>query len=313
MRITNRMINDTVFRNTAAHLEKLSGLQDKLASGKAITKPSDDPAAVNQSMLLRNTLSDQTQYIKNIDLVTSWLDTADQTLGDASSVMHRARELAVQGSSDTLTPAARTSIGKEIRQLKEQLRGISNTQLAGRYIFAGSQTLTEPYPPFNPLDNPRLYPPTAVYPTPAAANLDSTSELIAEIGPSQTVAYNVTGTNAFGATTDPDGAFQVLEDLASALDTNDTPNISLQIARIDTRLDAISSERADVGGKRNRVTLLQDRYNATEVSLKDLLSRNEDVDMPKIVSDMTLSQQVFQASLSAGAKIIQPTLMDFLR
>lgn len=313
MRITNRMINDTVFRNTSAHLDKLSGLQDKLASGKAITKPSDDPAAVNQSMLLRNTLSDQQQYVKNIDLVTSWLDTADQTMGDATSVMQRARELAVQGSSDTLTPNARTSIAKEIRQLQEQMRGIANTQLAGRYLFAGSQTLTEPYPSFNAIANPPAYPPPAVYATPAPARLNSTSSLLAEIGPGQTVEYNVTGTNAFGATTAPDSAFQVLEDLASALDTNDTVNISAQITRIDDRLDAISSQRADVGGKRNRVTLLQDRYNATEVSLKDLLSRNEDVDMPKIVSEMTLSQQVFQASLSAGAKIIQPTLMDFLR
>ena len=313
MRVTNRMMNDDVFRNTQAQLEKLSNLQNEIASGKAVTKPSDNPSAVNQAMLLQNTLSDQDQYVKNIDMVNTWLDTADQSLGDATTVMQRARELAVQGASGTLTPQSRSDIAKEVRQLSEQLRGIANTQIAGRYIFAGSQTLTTPYPPTNPTANPPVFPPPPVYPNPAPANVDSTSPLTAEIGPQQTIQYNVTGTDAFGATTDPNSAFQVLEDLASALDTNNTTAISTQIDRIDSRLDAIDLQRADIGGKRNRTTLLENSYSATSVSLKDLLSKDTDVDIPQVVSDMTLAQQVFQASLAAGAKIIQPTLLDFLK
>ena len=74
MRITNRMINDNVYRNAGMHLEKMERLQNQLASGRAISKPSDDPTAVNQSMLLRNTLADQEQFVRNINQATTWME-----------------------------------------------------------------------------------------------------------------------------------------------------------------------------------------------------------------------------------------------
>lgn len=317
MRITNKMLYDNAFTNASNHLQTIEDLQNKLASGKAISKPSDDPTAVNQSMLLRNTLAEQDQYVNNINQAVTWMDATDSALGDANSVLQRARTLAVQGSSDTESPLSRQSIAKEIRQLKEQLRGIANTQITGRYLFAGSQTLTAPYPPFNGANG---GPTTPVYTLPLAnqAQLDNTDALSVQIGPSTPLTYNVQGTAAFGKTTDlgpPPGAtnvFQTLENLATGLDNNQTSQISAQITQIDSGIDTISLQRADLGGRRNRATLLQARYQTSDVSLKDLLSKYQDVDMPKLVSDLTLAQQIYQASLSASGKIIQPTLMDFL-
>lgn len=297
MRVTNKMISDSVYRNAGSHLEKMADLQEKLASGKAISKPSDDPSAVNVAMLLRSTLADQDQYVKNLKQVDTWLDTADQTIDSGQTAMLRALELATQGASDTGTPDSRKAIAQEIRELKDQLRGIANTQLAGRYIFAGSQTLTEPYPKV-------VSDPTKV---------DSVDALSAEIGPGISIRYNVTGTDVFGATTDPNSAFQVLEDLAVALDADNGPATGLQIDRINGRLDTMSLQRAGLGGKKNRSELLTERYAATEVSMRDLLSANEEVDMPKVISELSLSTSVYQASLAASARIIQPSLMDFLR
>lgn len=297
MRVTNKMISDSVYRNAGAHLEKMADLQEKLASGKAITKPSDDPSAVNMSMLLRNTLSDQDQYIENLKQVDTWLKTADQTIDSGQTVMLRALQLATEGASDTGTPDARKALAKEVRELKEQLRGIGNTQLAGRFIFAGSQTLTEPYPQ------------TVADPT----KVDNTDALTAEIGPGVSIQYNVTGSDVFGATTDPESAFQVLEDLAVALEADDGTTTGQQIDRINKRLDAMSLQRAGLGGKQNRTELLAQRYSEAEVNLRDLLSANEEVDMPKVISELTLSTSVYQASLAASARIIQPSLMDFLK
>jgi flagellar hook-associated protein 3 FlgL len=83
--------------------------------------------------------------------------------------------------------------------------------------------------------------------------------------------------------------------------------------RINARIDAMSLQRAGLGGKKNRSELLAERYSATEVSLRDLLSANEEADMPKVISQLTLSTSVYQASLAASARIIQPSLMDFLK
>lgn len=316
MRVTNRMISENVYRNAGMHLEKMEKLQNQLASGRAITKPSDDPTAVNQSMLIRGTLTDQQQYIRNIDQANTWLDTADQTIGTAQVVMHRALELAVQGANGTNPLEAQKAIAKEIRQLKEEMRGIGNTQLAGRYLFNGSQTLQEPYPDFAtsaapPAARVPTYPSAAS--TPVAGKIDNTDALMAGIGPGVSIQYNVSGTDVFGATGDPNSAFEVLDKLAYALEGGDVSTVSSLITNIQTRIDDMSLKRAELGGKRNRTELLNSRYSETEVSLKDLLSQFEDVDMPKVISDLTLSQSVYQASLAASAKIMQPTLMDFLR
>ncbi|HEY9900117.1 MAG TPA: flagellar hook-associated protein FlgL [Pantanalinema sp.] len=298
MRVTNKMISDSVYRNAGSHLEKMADLQEKLASGKAINKPSDNPSAVNVAMLLRNTLADQDQYVSNLKQVDTWLDTGDQTIGSGQTVMLRALELATQGASDTGTPESRKAIAQEVRELQEQLRGIANTQLAGRFIFAGSQTLTEPYP-------------KGAAPDPT--KIDNVDALTAEIGPGIAIRYNVTGTEVFGATTDPNSAFKVLDDLAVALESDDGKTTGAQIDRINARIDTMSLQRAGLGGKKNRSELLAERYSATEVSLRDLLSANEEVDMPKVISQLTLSTSVYQASLAASARIVQPSLMDFLK
>ncbi|HEY9855076.1 MAG TPA: flagellar hook-associated protein FlgL [Stenomitos sp.] len=316
MRVTNRMISDNVYRNASMHLEKMEKLQNQLASGKAITKPSDDPTAVNQSMLLRNTLSDQDQFGKNINQAVTWLQTTDQTINSAQTVLTRARELATQGANGTNSQAGLDAIAAEVKQLKSELRGIANTQLAGRYLFNGSQTLQEPYPDFAAYVSPPAarvpsYPSPAS--TPIAGKLDNVDSLQSEIGPNVTIQYNVTGADVFGATTDPNNAFEVLDQLSYALEQGDTGTVSNLIGSLESRVDAMSLKRAELGGKENRADLLKQRYSDSEVSIQSLLSSYEDVDMPKVISQLNLSQTVYQASLAASAKIVQPTLMDFLK
>jgi flagellar hook-associated protein 3 FlgL len=316
MRVTNKMLYDNAFGAASDQLDKISNLQNKLATGKAIQRPSDDPTAVNQSMLLQTTISEQAQYSKNIDQSVTWLDATDSALNDANTVLQRARTLAVEGASDTQSASSRQSIAKEIRLLKEQLRGIANSQVTGRYLFAGSQTLVQPYPAFNMPNGGPVYN-TAMSPL-NAGNLDDQSSLGVQVGPGTTLTYNTTGVSVFDKTIDlgpppaPTNVFQTLENLATSLDNNQTSAISGAITQIDQRIDKVSLARADIGGTRNRATLLQDRYKTSQVSLKGLLSQYQDVDMPQLVSDLTQSQQVYQASLAASAKIIQPTLMDFL-
>ncbi|MEB3186377.1 MAG: flagellar hook-associated protein FlgL [bacterium] len=305
MRVTNRMITDNVFRNSSAHLERLATLQNQLASGRRIEKPSDDPTGINQIMLLDSVLKDQQQYSRNIDQVVTWLDTTDSALGDAANIVQRARDLAVQGASDTSSRESRQALAREVLQIRDQLRGVANTQLAGRYIFAGSQTVTEPYPDKKPT--------TAE----GKSKLDSEDRLGVAIGPGLSIEYNQTGPDVFGKYVDSvDSIFEDLGDLANILSLSDDTTygkISDLIGNIDARLTAINDARADVGGKRNRVELLASRYNNLEVALKDLKSSYQDADIPALISDFTLTQQVYQSSLAASAKIMQPTLMDFLR
>ena len=81
---------------------------------------------------------------------------------------------------------------------------------------------------------------------------------------------------------------------------------------IDSMLDQLSSARAEAGASANRLTTLDSRLKDTELNVQSLLSKTEDADMAKTMVDFSQQQAVYQAALQAGAKIIKPTLLDFL-
>ncbi len=85
------------------------------------------------------------------------------------------------------------------------------------------------------------------------------------------------------------------------------------IDMIDTHIDSMVNERAEIGARLNRVEMIDDRLSNQEVIAERILSDNEDADMEKVMIDLMSQENVHRAALGAGARIIQPTLMDFLR
>ncbi|MNK51087.1 Flagellar hook-associated protein 3 [compost metagenome] len=309
MRITNNMIFGATTRNANAHLEKLFGLQNQLATGKKITRPSDDPTGTDRAMLLRGTLKQQEQYQENIRDAGTWLKLTDGALDEAYSVMDRARELAVRGANDPNQVAERTAMAEEVKQLREQLQVISNSEINGRFIFGGTKTVDQPnaVPPFSlPYPNP----------VPPATEITYTGNDVlmdVEVVPGVTLPFNTPGTSAFGDPADADRAFKVLEDLENALRAGDATVISAQIGRLDVAMGRVSTERAVVGSRINRLDLLENRYADAAVSYKERLSETEEPEFADVVSQLMQSEAVYQASLAASSRIIQPSLLDYLR
>jgi flagellar hook-associated protein 3 FlgL len=97
---------------------------------------------------------------------------------------------------------------------------------------------------------------------------------------------------------------------------NASPNVGALndiLNRFDTDLVSISNNRSIVGSRINRLESTTDRYDAFEVFLTTLLSENEDADLAETVTQLSTQSNVLQASLAAGARLIQPSLLDFLR
>lgn len=304
MRITNNMVFGATTRHAKAHLEKLFTLQNQLASGKKITRPSDDPTGMDLSMLLRGTLSQQTQYQENIQNAGTWLKVTDGALDEAHSVLGRARELAVRGANDTQSTDERRAMAEEVVQLREQLQVIANSEVNGRFMFAGTKTVVQgPYTlPFPD-------------PTPPATEITyagNDASMDVEVVPGVTLPFNTSGTAAFGAAADADRAFKVLEDLEIALRAGDTDAVSANINRLDKAMTRVTTERAVVGSRINRLDLLENRYADAEVSYKERLSEVEEPEFADVVSQVMQQEAVYQASLAASAKIIQPSLLQFL-
>lgn len=287
MRVTQSMLSNNMLRNLSNSYSRLGKLQDQISTQKKFTKPSDDPVAAMMGMNYRSDLNRIQQYQRNIGEVRNWIDSTDDSLDKAVSALQRIRELTVQASNGTYEEAQRKAIAEEVKQLKDQLQNIGDTQVGGKYIFNGTKTNERPSD-------------TGVY---------SSGKIELEVFSGIKIQTNVEGGPLFGDMLSDTGD---IKGLITALETND-PAIGDFLGKIDANIDEFLAARASVGAKQNRVELMEDRLSQQEVFSTRILSENEDIDIEKAIMELTTQESVHRAALSVGSRIIQPTLVDFLR
>ncbi len=145
-RITNSMVQHSVLADLNAVSGRLTRTQEKVASGKEITRPSDDPYAASRAVGLRATLDKTDQYLRNVEDGQGWQDASEQALDEITKFVETAKERVVQGGTDTLDQAGRNALKVQIDQIIGGIKQEANTNYQGRYLFSGVKTLDEPYP-----------------------------------------------------------------------------------------------------------------------------------------------------------------------
>lgn len=300
MRVTQGMISSDVLRQINNSNERLSTYQQQLASGKKITLPSQDPVVATLGIAYRSDVTHVTQYQRNVSNAYQWLNNSDSALGQMDSVMQRVRELTVQASNGTNTPNDLKQINSEVEQLKQQLVDVGNTQVAGNYIFNGQRTST---PPLSLQTNPDGT--TAVNVNTAATN----NQYKVQINDGVQMAINVDPTTVFTSK-----LFSDINTLQQRL-TGKAPasDLTNSISDIDSHLSEINAARSDLGARTDRMDLVKNRLSQQSQDATTIMSNNEDADYTKTLVELNQEQSVHQAALSVGAKMIQPTLVDFLK
>ena len=120
--------------------DRLSKTQMQLSTSKQVIKPSDAPDKSATITRLKSAIQRQDAYVKTINTVKDKLSQQETAANNASSILYRLKELTVQAANDTYSAADRKSIDIEIRQLRDQLLSLANTQdVNGNYIFSGSR------------------------------------------------------------------------------------------------------------------------------------------------------------------------------
>lgn len=286
MRVTQSMLSNNMLRNLSNSYSRMDKLQDQISTQKKFTKPSDDPVAAMMGMNYRTDLNRIQQFTRNIGEVRNWVDSTDDALDKGVLALQRIRELTVQASNGTLEGDQRKAVAEEVKQLKEHLQNIGDTQVGGKYIFNGNQTNARP----------------------SETGFQSGS-IELEVFSGIKIPVNTEGKALFGDMLSEDGDIQKL---ITALETND-PAVGDMLESVDKNIDNFLSARALIGAKQNRVELMEDRLSQQEVFSTRILSDNEDIDMEKAIIELTTQESIHRAALSVGARIIQPTLTDFLR
>jgi flagellar hook-associated protein 3 FlgL len=312
-RVTQSMLSTNMLRNLNTSYGKMSKYQDMINSGMKITRASDDPVVAVKGMKYRVQLDKVEQYQRNLNEAEAWLDTTDTALDQVGNVLNRVKELVVQAANDTNTPEERGKIKQEIDQIKAQIQDVANTQIGGKYIFSGTKTQTPTF--VNGAINPLLLDTST---TPPTLTNGGNGHVEVEVFDGIQLSVNMTGapqifekiTNFLQNVSDEldkvDSSGQVIGDfLGSVADgTNNT--------LADMQANVLNA-RADVGARMNRVELMINRLDIQEINVTKQMSEHEDTDYAETITKMTTQESIHQAALSVGAKIIQQTLVDFIR
>lgn len=297
MRITQSMMNSSMMSNLQTNYRRLDKTQEQLMTQRRLNRPSDDPVGVSSALKYRAEISSTTQFNENVQDADSWMKFSDTVMTEATQIVQRLSELAVQGGTDTVPADARKNIAQEVDELYKQLVSLGNSQFKGKYIFNGERVNEQPYP-----DDPANQP----------YSLDQ-GEVEYQIGAGIYVGVNTNGDKIFGVSGDPNGLFKVVDNLKQALLGDSTAGIQAAIPALQKNLENIITTQAEVGGKQNRLEFTLNRLDDLNLNYISLQSKAEDVDMPSVISDLKTAESIYQASLDTMARIIRPSLMDFLR
>ncbi len=291
MRVTHGMLVDTLLKNLSGNLARMERVYQQITSARRISRPSDDPVGTATVLRLSSAYQEIEQYLANVEQARIWLDLTDQALTTIGQSLQRVRELVVQAANDTLSADDRQAIWAELTALQEQVATTGNYAHAGQYLFAGSLTQTEP---FDLSTDPPTY----------QGNNDALLRLIDR---GVTVEINVPGSVAIVP------VLQAIKQARDAVAANDTSAIRSSLSAIDAAHTQLLAAQASVGARVNRLDAQRDRLLDAHTSTLRLLSEAGDTDMAEAVTQFSKEELTYRAALQAGARAIQPTLLDYLR
>jgi flagellar hook-associated protein 3 FlgL len=290
-RITTRMTAQQSLANLQRQIDTLNTLQNQESSGKALQKPSDNPVALVQALHYRSDSSRNTQIGNNIGDGLTWLGLADSTLNGIVTQIQRVRDLTVQGANATADQTSRDAIATEIDQIRGTIIGLANTKNLDRPIFGGNTANSVAY------DSNGNY-------------LGQSAAIQRTVAPGVQMQVNVNGDQVFGSA--GNDLFSTLSQIAN--DMRNNPNaLSADQASLDAHTTTIQNSLASVGAREARLQALQTQNSTDGLTLQQGLSQVEDVDLTQVTMNLQMQQVAYQAALQATAKVLQPSLVDYMQ
>jgi flagellar hook-associated protein 3 FlgL len=286
------MAND----NLTANLSRMAQLQEQLASGKSLNRPSDSPIQTVEAMQYRSEIRRNDQFQRNANDGLNWLGMADSTLTSMLSTAGRVRDLVLQGMNGSTDAVQRGNLAQEVIALRDGLIGQANTKYLDRPIFGGNA------------GGPLAY-------SLGGAFIGSADDVIERrVGPNQKVRVNLTGPEVFGLNGSGAGGnlFQVVDQIAVDLQSNPVA-LAGDLAAFDNLLVTMQNQLGAVGARYNQVDSMKTRAEDQQLTMKNGLSEVENIDLPRTIVDLQLQEIAYKSALSATSRVIQPSLLDFLR
>ena len=243
--------------------------------------------------LHRSDIATAKQYSRNADDGVGWLGVTDTALTSIIDQVRRVRDLVLQGMSAGVAtaPGARNALATEVTNIRAATIDLANTNYLDRPVFGGTAT------------GRRSYDVSGTY-------VGDTGTVLRSVGDVQQVRVDTAAAAVFG--TGSGQLFAILSDIASDM-TSAPASLGADLERLDMAAEALTAGLASVGSRTNQLEYARQVADDRVINLTRQLSDVEDIDLPKTLTDLQLQQMAYQAALAAGARVVQPSLVDFLR
>ncbi len=303
MRVTQNITTSNFISYINQHAENLLKTQQQIASQKRINKSSDDPIGMGQVLGYRTNLALTDQYQENIQQGKTRLEFNEITLDLASDLVKTARGLAANYSGSSLSSAARQSIALQVKDLYDQVMQMANSKFNGNYIFSGHATNTAPFT--------------------RDANFNATyngddGELRIMVSDNVEVNIVADGRNIFQDAAN--GGVNIFDELKNLIDGLENPDPVAGSAQIQAAVDVLQDGRDQINSRRSEYTPVLYRLQATDEYMTNLrpkveeaMATLEQADITKAVVELQNLELAYETTIATAARIIQPSLLDFLR
>jgi flagellar hook-associated protein 3 FlgL len=298
MTISTVALTQTLANQLSEQVGSIAALQMQLASGHALSNPSDNPTAVIQVMALAGQASQLTSWQSNVATASSWLGTANNTANSVLAAMQSANALLLQAANQgAQSPTTYKGIGAQIQGIASNLLSLANTQFEGRAIFAGTSAAAQAFDVNgNYLGNNDV--PTVVIGPGSASG--------------ETVGLSVPGTAMFGV--GAANVFGALSAAATALlsGTPTSANISTAITTLGNVISAAQQASVTLGNASQQVSGASAQLTTQLAAIQANQANLQDVNVATVTTQLNSETNGYQAALWATSQAIPETLTKFI-
>ena len=332
-RVSTYQFNTSFAKQVHNTQSKFNKLSQQITSGKRVTSVTDDAVAAKGIIKANAQLADIETYMKNLQLADNELTQTDNTLGAINEKLQDAYDLAMTVANGTSGEEQMNAYRQQLDAIINNITRMANTQYDGKYIFAGTNTTTEPYSLVE-TDDATANNAGLVY----AGNDGGRYTLVGQaknelpISDEKKEQINFIGEQIFGQVkfatdndgnitiddNDPDvtnsGAFHALLQLKQAIqgDPVDEDATRKAMANLDKSITTVTAARTKTGAMGQEFEDIQDAYANDTINIKQLRSNLEDTDLPSAVSDWYSTYQSLQASYQMFSQTMDVSLLNYI-
>ena len=324
MRITNASMVRSHLYDTQKNLTNMSKINQQISTGKVINTVSDDPHKAIKIMNMNSEIKYNEKYNYNIDETVGWMNNTDSSLETVGNLLGEIKETIIKVGNGTYSQDDMKALNADMNEKIKQIADTLNSTHGGKYMFGGSSVDDAP---ITVIENPDGTVKLEFSKDKNGQTIPNTNDLKADISSGINIDYNVSVGEIFNIT-DANGNKVNLLDEINNLSTlmNDIANGDEQTAqaaketllndtkgKIDTLFDHVVNERTTLGVRVSTAEKIKEFNDENIVNLKSILSQDQDTDVVEKFIELKSAEMIYQASMQVGAKLIQPTILDYIR